>query len=142
MSQLFLLVVGAGLALLGTLVQSIISWNQSRVDRNRNLLIEAYSEYLTGLAQRASILHDHSERTEQATALMVAGKQKVSAFAPPNVVKVLAALETSPMLLSHKDTQDGMVGLVQATRESIGVGKQPLNNEIMAILFRASSVNP
>ncbi|AXE63067.1 hypothetical protein HPO_02437 [Hyphomonas polymorpha PS728] len=137
MSQALLLVLGAILALLGTMVQSIISWGQSRVDKRRDLLIEAYSEYLTGLAQRASILHPHSERTEQATALMVAGKQKISGFAPANVVKALAALEASPMLLSHSDTQEGMVGLVQAMRVSVGVGKQQLNKEIRDILFSA-----
>lgn len=140
MSQVLLLVVGAALALLGTLVQSAITWNQSRVNRNSDLLIEAYSEYLTGLAQRASILHDHSERTEQATALMVAGKQKVSAFAPANVVRALAALEASPMLLSNKETQEGMVGLVQAMRESIGVGKESLKSEIKVILFSAAAL--
>ena len=74
-NEITLIGVGAVLALLGSLVQALVSWRQSSSDNKRELLISAYREYLTGLAERASLLHAHSERTEAATAKMVAGNK-------------------------------------------------------------------
>ena len=126
---------GAFFALLGTIVQAVITGIQSNSNRRRELLIDAYGDYLNGLAKRASILHSHSERTEEATALMISGKQKISAFAPSGVVSSLAKLEETPMILSDPQTQKAMVDLVRSMRVSVGAGSRNLEGPIQSILF-------
>ncbi|MEO1243245.1 MAG: hypothetical protein AAFX54_15145 [Pseudomonadota bacterium] len=135
MKDFFLLGFGAFLAMGGALVQAIVGRMHSQSDRRRELLIDSYSDYLNGLAKRASILHDHSERTEEAMALMVSGKQKISAYAPEQVVIALANIEKTPMLLSNEETQQAMVGLVKAMRESIRAGSGDLDKAIHEVLF-------
>ncbi|GAB4519307.1 MAG: hypothetical protein Tsb0010_03600 [Parvularculaceae bacterium] len=135
MREFLLLGFGAILALMGSLVQAIVGRTYSQSERRRELLIDAYSDYLTGLAKRASILTHHSERTEEATALMVSGKQKISTYAPAPVVTALANLEKTPMLLSNEITQKAMVELVKAMRKSIRAGSGELDDSIHAILF-------
>ncbi|MBI1391691.1 MAG: hypothetical protein GC152_03010 [Alphaproteobacteria bacterium] len=112
MSEFSFLGFRASLALAGSIAQAALSRAYSNSDRRRELLIDAYSDYLTGLAKRASILTHHSERTEEATALMVSGKQKISAYAPPHLVTALASLEKTSMMLSDPETQSAMVDLV------------------------------
>ena len=138
--DIILLLIGAFLALGGALAQSLIGWTQAQSDRRRELLVEAYSQYLTGVAERASILRSHSQRTEEATAKIVAGKQKVCAFAPVEVVKALAALEKTPLHLSSKETQEKMVGLVNAMRKSVAAERGELGGEISDILFSAEII--
>ena len=135
MKEFCLLGFGAFRALLGSLAQAFLARLYSQSERRRELLIDAYSDYLNGLAKRASILTDHSERTEEASALMVSGKQKISAYAPPPVVHALAKLETTPMMLSNPKTQRAMVELVKAMRSSIGARISNLDDDIQAVLF-------
>ena len=141
MEDIWPVLVGALAAIAGSLVTAFVGWLQNKSDRRRELLIDAYREYLTGLAERASLLHAHSERTEAATAKMVAGKQMIAAYAPSAVVKALAGLESSPMLLSDPETQTAMVALVSAMRRSTGNGATGLENEIRAILFSVDVVS-
>ncbi|MEM6626578.1 MAG: hypothetical protein AAF719_07735 [Pseudomonadota bacterium] len=141
MNEFWLLGFGALLALLGSVVQALIQRAHSRSERRTELLIDAYSDYLVGIARRASILSAHSERTEEATALMVAGKQKVSAYAPPAVVIALAALEETPMHLSDERTQSAMVELVKAMRVSIRSGSSELDHAIHSVLFSVETID-
>ena len=129
------LIAGAGLALAGVLVQAFVARTYSRADRRRELLIEAYSDYLSGLAQRVSILEAHSQRTEAATALLITGKQKITAYAPSPVVISLAAFEKTSQKLSQDDAQGAMISLVQAMRDSVGVESTGLEPAIHAVLF-------
>ena len=140
MEQWWFAVFGAGLALAGSLVQSVIASLQGRSERRIELLIDAYSDYLNGIAKRASILEAHSERTEQATALMVSGKQKMSAYALSNVVSALARLERTPMTLSSAETQKAMVQLIITMRQSIGVKSSELEDDIRVVLFSSEFV--
>jgi len=126
---------GAFLALAGALIQALVGRHHSQSDRHRELLIDAYNDYLTGLAKRASIFHEHSNRTEAATALMVTGKQKISAYAPAVVVISLANLEKTPMSLSSKATQTAMVELVKSMRQSLNAETGELDLAIHTILF-------
>jgi hypothetical protein len=129
------LVVGAGLALAGALAQAFVARSYSRADRRRELLIEAYSDYLSGIAQRVAILEDHSPRTEAATALIITGKQKITAYAPASVVLALAAFEKTSQRLSQPDAQTAMIALVQAMRSSVGVESAGLEPAIHGVLF-------
>lgn len=141
MKDFLLLGFGAALALSGALVQAFVGRRYSQSDRRRELLIDAYSDYLDGLSKRASILHAHSERTEEATALMVSGKQKISAYAPASVVIALASLEKTPMKLSDRSTQKAMVELVKAMRKSAQSGVGDLDQAIHTILFSVDIVD-
>lgn len=129
------LLAGAGLALAGALVQAFVARTYSRADRRGELLIEAYSDYLSGIAQRMAILEDHSPRTEAATALLITGKQKIVAYAPATVVLALAAFERTSKLLSQQDAQRAMIVLVQAMRSSVGVESEGLETDIRTALF-------
>ena len=71
--------------------------------------------------------------------MMVTGKQKISAYAPSDVVRALAALESTTLKLSDSSTQAAMVHLVKTMRQSVGVGSRgDLDMAISAILFSAS----
>ncbi|MEM6746368.1 MAG: hypothetical protein AAF608_03010 [Pseudomonadota bacterium] len=140
MNDLVLLCAGALLTLAGAVVQVFITRAHSVSDRQRELLIDAYNEYLTGIAKRASILHEHSQRTEEATSLMFAGRQKISAYAPMSVVACLAKLESTNMSLSDQVTQTAMVELVAAMRQSVGVNSQGADSSIASALFSGVKV--
>ena len=71
---------------------------------------------------------------------MVAGKQKICAFAPVKVVKALAGLERTPMSLASKATQQQMIQLVEAMRNSISAESGELKVDISDILFSAEAV--
>ncbi len=129
------LFVGAGLALAGPLAQMFVSRDHSRADRRRELLIEAYGDYLSGVAQRVAILESHSPRTEAAMAAIITGKQKITAYAPSSVVLALAAFEKTSKVLSQSDAQSAMLSLVRAMRESVGVDSAGLDEAIHTALF-------
>jgi hypothetical protein len=133
--EVVIALLAAGLALAGALVQAFVARTYSRADRRRELLIEAYSDYLSGLAQRVAILEAHSPRTEAATALLITGKQKITAYAPSQVVLALAGFEQTSQRLSQGDAQQAMIVLVQAMRSSVGVESDGLESAIHAVLF-------
>lgn len=135
MRELLIAVLGAGLALAGALVQAFVARLHTRADRRRELLIEAYSDYLSGLAQRVAILEAHSPRTEAATALLITGKQKITAYAPAPVVRALAAFEGTSLKLSEEDAQTAMISLVAEMRRSVGVEAHDMEVAIRAVLF-------
>jgi len=135
MHEFFIAVVAAGLTLTGALVQAFVARMHTRADRRRELLIEAYSDYLSGLAQRVAILEDHSPRTETATALLITGKQKITAYAPAPVVRALAAFEKTSLKLSNEDAQAAMIALVGEMRHSVGVDSKDMDAAIRAVLF-------
>lgn len=135
MRELLIAVLGAGLALAGALVQAFVARLHTQADRRRELLIEAYSDYLSGLAQRVAILEAHSPRTEAATALLITGKQKITAYAPAPVVRALAAFEQTSQRLSQEDAQAAMIALVSEMRRSVGVESEDMDAAIRAVLF-------
>ena len=135
------LIAGAGLALAGALVQAFVDRTYSRADRRRELLIEAYSDYLSGVAQRVVILEADSHRTEAATALLITGKQKIAAYAPAPVVLALANFEQTSVHLSQPDVQQAMIALVQSMRASVGVEAVGLESAIQAVLFSGTKLD-
>jgi hypothetical protein len=135
MRDLIIAVFAAGLALTGALVQAFVTRFHSQADRKRELLIEAYSDYLSGVAQRVAILEAHSPRTEAAMALLVTGKQKITAYAPAPVVRALAAFEKTSLQLSQEDAQSAMIALVSQMRRSVGVESKDMDAAIGAVLF-------
>ena len=107
----------------------------TRKDRRRELLIEAYSDYLSGLAQRVAILEAHSQRTEAATALLITGKQKITAYAPAPVVRALATFEKTSLQLSQDDAQSAMITLVSEMRRSVGVESKEMEPAIRTVVL-------
>ena len=68
-------------------------------------------------------------------ARIIAGKQKITAFAPSSVIVALAAFEKTSKRLSQHDAQSAMIELVRAMRESVGVDAVTSDEAIHAVLF-------
>lgn len=133
--EIAILAAGAALALVGSLVQAFVARTYSRADRHRELLIEAYSDFLTGLAQRAANVKGDAEKAEAATFQLVIAQQKITAYAPAPVVTALATFKDTSTFLANADAQAAMISLVQAMRESVGVKADGLESAIRKVLF-------
>ncbi|HWA22165.1 MAG TPA: hypothetical protein VG735_07215 [Caulobacterales bacterium] len=134
MEQVVIALLAAGLALAGALAQAFIARMHSQEDRRKELLIEAYTDYLKGLAEWAT--RDQRSKAEAAgKASILTGKQKIAAYAPSQVVRKLAALERTSLNMSQPDAQSAMVALVSSMRQSVGVRWRGLEADIRLILM-------
>lgn len=130
-----LLLWGALLALGGSLAQAFVGWSQTRSSRRQELLIEAYKEYLGGLAQNASNQSGDYLKSEAAMAVLLAGKQKIAAYGPASVVSALAAFERTSKRMSDEPAQAEMIKIIDAMRSSVGVRSIGAEEDVRLILF-------
>lgn len=131
MEQLALTVVGAVCALLGGVIQYYIDRANQLSDRRRELLIEAYGDFLTGV----SLVALAATTSSDGKALIVRGKQKICAYAPSSVVSALGEFSAGSQRLSDEEAQISMLKLVSAMRRSVGEDARGLEGAIASTLF-------
>jgi hypothetical protein len=136
MTATFAAFISAGTALLVVVFQSVFKKLSDSGDKKKQLLIEAYTDYLRGLSEWAT-RDGRSENMGPGKALILTGKQKITAYAPSQVVRKLAALERTSRDMTKPDAQGAMVDLVLSMRRSVGVSWRGLDADIHVVLVGA-----
>jgi hypothetical protein len=131
-SELVAALVGASAVLGGILVQSYVTRASSLSDKRRELLIAAYEDFLIGLTLLSSVNEaDHPSGMQR----LLAGKQKIAAYAPVGVLRAVAILEGTSLKADNPDAQAAIVGVVVEMRRSVGVVHEGIDREVKALLF-------
>src|SRR4051794_2124312 len=111
-------IIGFGAAVLGGLLQALVSWVQSHRQFVRDSRQKDYELFVEGVAEMSQAPHGSPER-KAATAKMIEGKAKILLNGSPRVVAALER-QSSHAVVSGERAFDDFCALVEVMREDVG----------------------
>lgn len=132
---------GIGLALVGIVggligagVQWALSEMTARTERRAVLLVDAYQNFIASTATLAAEARTGGVREAKDWAELIAAKQKIAYFAPPEVVAALAAFGRTSQVLGQPDADAAFAALLRAMRASLNL-PPVAESDLLRVLF-------
>ncbi len=131
MNEALLALVSAISVLAGALLQTVLARFHARSTRRNDLLIEAYGDFLNSFAKMVA----GTPNSNDAISLMIFAKQKISAYAPENVLRALEVFLKTSQRFDNPDARIALIRVVREIRVSVGLKSVDLESAIGTLLF-------
>lgn len=138
MDQFGLAMVGLAGALLGVAMQWALSQLTANSGRRVELLIDAYQRFIEATAALAAEARTGGIRDAQGWTNLIAAKQRIAYFAPPEVVSALATFARTSQVLGQPDADLAFAALLRAMRSSLKLPVVP-DADLFQVLFGKDS---